>query len=385
MTQTHPTVRPRWLVMATHVPASGRLGGIVRYTVEVARALQRRDDVEVHLLTSAAAAGPLAELVGGPARVHAVPAALDGRAGPLLPPYERFVLGWRLRGGFDVVHGSKHLVPQRAPGFTARTVLTVHDMILADRPADFPAAKRVLLQRPYAASIRQADSVICVSAATRDRLLAHHPQVAGRTSVVLSATSPALLQAHPTPVEVLAGRRFGLVVGDTTQRKNVATAVSAWARALRAHPEHADAVLALVGPPAWGTEAYGPDHAALAASGHVVQLQGVDDASLRWCYENAAVVLAPSLVEGFGLPAVEALDLGAPLVTSTDAALVEVSGDRAQHVPALDVEGWARAVADHLHLDAPGRERPAPASSPQPARTWDDVAEDTVRAVLHRG
>ncbi|PWJ55114.1 Glycosyltransferase involved in cell wall bisynthesis [Quadrisphaera granulorum] len=371
--------RPRWLVMATHVPASGRLGGIVRYTVEVARALQRRDDVEVHLLTSAAAAEPLAELVGGPARVHAVPAVLDGRAGPLLPPYERYLLGWTLRDSFDVVHGSKHLVPSRAPGFTAKTVLTVHDMILADRPADFPPAKRVLLQRPYAASIRQADSLICVSGATRDRLLAHHPQVADRAAVVLSATSPTLLEADPTPVDQLAGKRFGLIVGDTTQRKNVATAVSAWARTLREHPEHSDAVLALVGPPAWGTEAYGPDRAALVASGHLVQLQGIDDAALRWCYENAAVVLAPSLVEGFGLPAVEALDLGASLVTSTDPALVEVSGDRALHVPALDVAGWATAIASHLAPGTARRGRPADA-----VRTWDEVAEDTVKVVLHR-
>lgn len=383
---TGPT---RWLLLATHVPASGRLGGIVRYTVELARGLHRRGDVEVHLLTSADAAGPLAELVGGPARVHAVPRAVQ----PVLPAYERWALGWSQARGFDVVQGAKHLVPAVAPGWRARTVLTVHDMILADRPGDFPPAKRVLLQRPYAASIRQADALVCVSSATRDRLLAHHPGVAPRAHVVLSATSPSLLTAQPQPVEQLRGRRFGLVVGDTTQRKNVATAVSAWARVVGRHP---DAVLALVGPPAWGTEAYGPDHAALVASGHVVSLQGVDDAALRWCYENAAVVLAPSLVEGFGLPAVEALDLGAPLVTSTDPALVEVSGQRAEHVPALDVEGWAAAVETHLRPGTgsagglsgglSGGSAVQPAAGPRSTpRTWDEVTTDTVRAVLGAG
>lgn len=356
--------------MASHVPASGRLGGIVRYTVELARALERRDDVELHLLTSAAAAGPLAALVGGDAaRVHAAPAAVDG----VLPAWERWVLGRRLGDRFDVVHGVKHLVPR---GVRARTALTVHDMVLTDRPQDFPLAKRVLLQRPYAASIRQADALVCVSEATRAALLAHHPQVAGRASVVLSATSPALLGAPVTAVPQLAGRRFGLVVGDSQPRKNLATAVSAWARAVAQNPEHADAVLALVGPPPWGEEAYGPDHARLVASGHLVQLQGVDDGALRWCYENAAVVLAPSLVEGYGLPAQEALDLGAPLVTSLDPALVEVSGGAARHVAATDVGAWADAVVAHLE---PGAPRPAPRAAP---RTWDAVAAETVRAVL---
>lgn len=362
--------------MASHVPAGGRLGGIVRYTVELARALERRDDVELHLLTSAAAAEPLSSLVSGDrARVHAAPAAADG----VLPAWERWVLGTRLGGlggsggAFDVVHGVKHLVPR---GVRARTVLTVHDMVLADRPQDFPLPKRVLLQRPYAASIRQADVLVCVSAATRAALLAHHPDAAGRSPVVLSATSPALLGSPAVEVPQLRGRRFGLVVGDSSPRKNLATAVSAWARVVRDHPEHADAALALVGPPPWGEEAYGPDHARLVASGHLVQLQGVDDGALRWCYENAAVVLAPSLVEGYGLPAQEALDLGAPLVTSLDPALVEVSGHAAQHVPATDVAGWARAVAGHL---APGAPRPTPPVRP---RTWDAVAAETVAAAL---
>ncbi|TNM59507.1 glycosyltransferase family 4 protein [Streptomyces sp. NP160] len=354
--------------MASHVPASGRLGGIVRYTVELARALAERDDVEVHLLTSPAAADHLAPLVGGTGRVHTTPAWAD----PVLPAFERWLLGSRLGDRFDVVQGVKHLLPR---GARARTVLTVHDMILADRPRDFPLAKRVLLQRPYAASIRQADALVCVSQATRAALLVHHPQVVGRTAVVLSATSPQLLGAVPEPVEALVGRRFGLVVGDSSPRKNLATAVSAWARLVDG-PEHADAALALVGPPPWGEEAYGPDHARLVASGHLVQLQGVDDAALKWCYEHAAVVLAPSLVEGYGLPAQEALDLGAPLVTSLDPALVEVSAGAATHVDARDVAGWAGAAAERL---AAGAARPRPAQHP---RTWHDVADDTVRAVL---
>ncbi len=89
---------------------------------------------------------------------------------------------------------------------------------------------------------------------------------------------------------------------------------------------------------------------------------------LRWCYENCVVVLSPSLAEGFGLPAVEALDLGAPLVTSLDPALVEVSGDAAEHLPADDVAGWAEAAL--RHLERPAATRATGAGAGGPGTTW---------------
>lgn len=353
--------------MASHVPPKLRGGGIVRYTIELARALARRDDVDLHLLASAASAGSLAQLLGGPDRILRLPDVPD----VTIPAIERFVLGRGLGGRFDVIHGTKHLVPG---GVQARTALTVHDLLLFDRPADFPLAKRVLLARPYAASLRQADALICVSAATRERLLRWDPHLAARAAVVPLATSPQLLGSQAVPVPSLRGRPFALVVGDASKRKNVSVVVSAWAEVVHEHP---DAVLALVGPAAWGAESYGPDHASLVASGRLVQLIGVDDGTLRWCYENCAVVLAPSLAEGFGLPAVEALDLGAPLVTSTDPALIEVSGGTVEHLPPGDVKGWAAAALRHLArpgkgIDASNRRR----------RTWDDVAAETVAGVL---
>ncbi|SDN55586.1 glycosyltransferase family 1 protein [Geodermatophilus sp. DSM 45219] len=355
----------RWLLMAGHVPPEGRGGGIVRYTVELARALHRRDDVELHLVTSPQAAGPLGELTGAGDRVVAVPAVPD----PLLPLYERYLLGRTLGRRYDVVHGVKHLLPR---GVAARTALTVHDMLLYDRPADFPPAKRHLLRRPYAASIRQADALVCVSAATLARLAHREPGSAARGTVVPLATGTRLLEAAPVSVEAVAGRPFALVVGDPSPRKNLGVVVSAWERVVRQRP---DAVLVLVGPPAWGATSYGPHFPALVAAGSVVPLVGVDDGTLRWCYEHAAVVLAPSLAEGFGLPAVEALDLGAPLVTSLDPALVEVSGDAARHLPAGDVAAWAEAAVTHLD------DRGAHPSSRRAPRTWDDVAAETVAAV----
>ena len=364
------TGRTRWLLMAGHVPPSTVGGGIVRYTVELARALRRRDDVDLHLLVSATAGEPLTDLVDGPGRVVRLP-SLPGAA---ISAFER----WRLRelvsDRFDVVQGTKHLVPR---GVAARTALTVHDMLLYDRPEDFGIGKRVMLRQPYGASLRQADSLLCVSAATRTRLLERFPHVAGRTSVVPLASSPHLLGARPSPPDAVAGRPFALVVGDPGPRKNLAMVFTAWSRVVQERP---DAVLVHIGPEAWGRASYGPDHAQLRSSGHLVQLVGVDDGTLRWCYEQAAVVLAPSLAEGFGLPAVEALDLGTPLITSLDPALVEVTGEQAEHLPADDVAAWADAVLRLLSADRRYRH-----AAERRARTWDAVADETVRAVLGDG
>ena len=363
----------RWLLMATHVGPDGQGGGIVRVTTQLAAALERRDDVELHVLATEAAGWFRDRLPEG--RVHEAP-RLPRLATALV---ERLGAG-ALGAGMDVVQGTKHLLPLRRRTGGATTVLTVHDMILLDRAADFDVAKRVLLRRPYLASLREADVLASVSAATADRVAAWVPSARPRTHVVPLATSPTLLDAVPEPVEALRGRPFALVVGDPSPRKNLPLLVDAWPRVVEQVP---DAVLVVVGPDSWGATVHGARFDELVRAGSVVRLTGLPDAPLRWCYEQAAVVLCPSLAEGFGLPALEGLDLGAPVVTSTDPALVEVTGDAAPHLPADDPAPWVDAAVSALRR---GRAAHDAARGPVPApRSWDDVAAGTVDAVrAHR-
>ncbi|NHC13421.1 glycosyltransferase family 4 protein [Motilibacter deserti] len=352
-------------MLASHIPPSGAGGGMFRYVVELARALAERDDVELHVVCAKPSTGFFESFLGA-GRAHALPAlptvAMSVVERELL---DRLVL----QAGFDVVHGTKHLLPRRSAG--ARRLLTVHDMMPMDRPADFRRAKRTLIRGPYFASIRSSDVLVSVSAATRDRLCAYLPEVADRVRVVPLAPSQAMLRAAPTPVEGLVPGRFVLVVGDPSPRKNLALLTQAWAGVRRRHP---DAVLAILGPSGWGTSGYGSQMAALQEAGAVRLLGHVDDGALRWAYEHAAVVALPSLLEGFGLPATEAVALGTPLLTSEDPALCEVSGAGGTHLSSLDVEGWERALNDHL---TGGAARPAL----PPARTWAEVAAETVAAV----
>lgn len=353
----------RWLLMASHVPPGGALGGMVRYTVELARALVARPDIELSVLCAAEAVDYWAAEVGDVRRAYPlarVPVPAQGWLERQGRGSEAF------RQNFDVIQGTKHLLPRRT---TATTVLTVHDLLPLDRPGDFGRLKRALLPGPYLASAAEADVLVCISAATRDRLLSYVPQVADRTSVIpLANESAGLGAAEPRAIAELRNTPFALVVGDSSPRKNLPLVVNAWPEVRRRIP---DARLAVVGPPSWGESHLG--------SGHLdpgVQILGrIDDDQLRWAYAHAHVVLCPSLLEGFGLPSVEGLRAGTPVITSEDPALCEASGAAARHVSSLEPRHWVDAIVDAL-AERGTVTRPV-------TRTWQQVADETVRAVRH--
>lgn len=339
---------------------------MVRYAVELAAALARRDDVELSLVVAPDAADSLPARLGVPAsRVHVV-------RGDVVEASlrERFA-SHRAFADHDVVHGTKHLLPRHSD---ACRVLTVHDFLPLDRPEDFGRLKRRLLPPVYLASVRDADVLVCVSEATRRRLVELVPSSAARSHVVPLALSDALLGAAPEPIPALAGRRFAFAVGDTSPRKNLRLLADVWP-AVRARVP--DLVLAVAGPAGWGVDEGRHELGALVDAGAAIGLGHVDDAALRWAYAHASVVLCPSRLEGFGLPALEAATFGAPLVTSPDPALAEASGGRAEVVALDDPWGWVDAIVRH----ATSPTRP----EPRPVRRWDDVAAETVAAVRGSG
>ena len=357
-------MRLRWLLIASHVPPGGALGGMVRYTVELAAALAADPDVELHVLADPGAAQYWADLIGDSSRVHRL-VSLPSAGQALLERNSPSVRN--LCDTFDVVQGTKHIIPRRC---AATTVLTVHDLLPLDRPRDFGFLKRTLLPGPYLRSAAEANVLVCVSAATRDRLLSYLPDVAHRTAVVpLANASEGLTRATATPIAELADRTFALVVGDSSRRKNLPFVVDAWPRVRRQVP---DATLAVVGPPSWVDSRVGQG----TVDPGVLILGRIDDDALRWAYSHAHVVLCPSLLEGFGLPSVEGLREGTPVITSDDPALCEASGDVATHLSSLAQDQWVGAIVEALR-----RRRSV---SPPPVRSWAMVAAETVAAVKER-
>lgn len=365
----------RWLMLASHVPPGGTGGGIVRYTVEFTRALRHQPDVEVHVVASRAARDWWVEQLGSSARVH-VGKGWQHDRGSNRRHSDVSGAGQVPAGvAFDVVHSAQHLLP---PPMGALRVLTVHDMLPLDRPAETDHSEALRLRGPYLESIREADLIVCVSAASRSRMLAYVPTARNRSLVIPLAAAPAVTQAASEPVAGLPPGRFVLAVGDGTPRKNLALLTRCWPEVTAHVP---DAVLVFAGPPGRGKPAATADMTQLERAGSLKRLGLVSDAHLRWCYENAAVVAIPSLLEGFGLPVAEALAFGAPVLVSDDPALVEAGDGVVTVLPSDRPQMWSRALVEALAVPR----RASGDHSVAPVRTWDDVARETVEAVARRG
>ena len=363
----------RYLLMAGHVPAGGSGGGIVRYTLELAMALaERPDDVELHLGVNAAAVDWFRDTFPK-AAVHAVQkrtgglAILDEHLGAFAP------VGRKIGARMDVVHSVKHISPLFTRG--ARSVLTVHDMLVVDRPRDYSRSKRLLLRVPYVLSLSRADLLVCVSDATRNRLLSYYPELERRSVVVPLAASPRMAGSAGEPVAALEGRTFGLVVGDGLARKNLAFLGTVWRRVVESRP---DLVLAVVGTGEDGLRDLSDDWRELLTDGSAVVLPRISDEALAWCYHHAAVALCPSYMEGFGLPAAEAAAAGAPMVVSEDPALSAVAPASALRAASWDVEAWVQGVQTVVSGNR------SPAWDAEPVRRWADVAAETISAIRTR-
>ncbi len=243
----------------------------------------------------------------------------------------------------SVLHSLDHVAPKWGPW---RSVVTLHDLAFLLYPGTHTSASRAY----YAAtgeSVRRAQRVIAVSQRTASdavRLLGVDP---ARVRVVHEAAGPAFT---PRPYEALPplAARLGfpidkpyvVFVGTLEPRKNVPVLLDAFARVR----DHLDAHLVLVGARGWLDEPIFAAHArsGLADAAHFVGW--IDEHDLAVLYSHAGVLVLPSLYEGFGLPVLEAMACGAPVVCSNAGPLPEVAGDAAVMLEPADPSAWAQAI-----------------------------------------
>lgn len=259
---------------------------------------------------------------------------------------------------------------------TVPTAVVVYDMVafLADQHAQARAGR--IERATIRPALRRADALLCISEATRRDLVRLFPQAERTASVVPLAASRRFAEpVEPARLE----RPYVLAVGTLEPRKNLARLVEAFV----ALPESIRTAhqLALVGPEGWDVQE--TLRAAAARPEDVVLLGHVDEARLHALYAGAACFAYPSLYEGFGLPVLEAMMAGAPVVTSRDSSLPEVAGDAALLVDARDVRSIRDALLGALgdpgqadRLRAHGRERAR-------AFSWERTAAAT-RDVLRK-
>lgn len=217
-------------------------------------------------------------------------------------------------------------------GKRPRSVVMVYDMIHERFPDSFPAGDPTVARK--AAAIARADHLLCISESTRRDLIAHHPGAATRSSVCLLGFDP------PGPGTGFTSERpFLLFVGQRGGYKNFAGLLAAYAAspALRADFD----LLAV------GGGSFTPDESAeIARHGLTSQVRqrAADDRALQACYAAATVFIYPSLYEGFGIPPLEAMAAGTPVVAMNASSVPEVCGPAAAYAQPDDPGSLQSAI-----------------------------------------
>ncbi len=252
--------------------------------------------------------------------------------------WERWGLGGRLRSD-DLLFAPTNLTPASWRG---RTVVVLFDLIQEIHPEGFPWHVRLRFGRRYRRAARTADRVLVPSEATARDAERIYGVPRSRIRVILPGVEPAFRPLSHEAAEVRDARGelglgpapYFLFVGKRSRRRNVPAILDAFARHRQSFPEH---LLVFAGP--------GEDDLAASPPPGVRVAGFVPEALLRGLLAGALGLLYPSLYEGFGLPIIEALACGCPVVTLRNSALTEAGGDAAWY---LD-EATPHALASALH------------------------------------
>ncbi len=249
----------------------------------------------------------------------------------------------RLFPGVDLFHATDHLLPRFS---RVRSVFTLHDLAFRLYPETHTALNRWFLNVMMPRFLQAADAVIAVSEHTkRDALRAYNLDEA-KVRVIYEGVNPRFRPAPPEAVAVIRRKyglpeRFILSVGTIEPRKNLETALAAYRTLKEGGAAHR---LVIAGKKGWLYRGFFRRLREEGLEGEVVFLGFVPDDDLPPLYGGADLFLFPSLYEGFGLPPLEAMACGAPVICSDSSSLPEVVGDAALLVPPLEVRAWAEAL-----------------------------------------
>ncbi len=351
--------------------------GIGRYAVELLRALAALPHShQIVLLTTEPEDR---HGLWGQFEHHALPGC---RLLPALMTVGNLMLSqvaWRHQ--LDVIHDPNGIAPFLGPRAGIPRIVTIHDTFAYVHPETHNRLDNVRYrwQLPYTA--RRADAVITVSECSRHDLMCYLGLEAKHVHVIPEGVDPRFkpIADDGARQAVLARYRitppYLLYVGGINARKNIVRLFEAYTRVRESQP---DVTLVIGGKRQWQTHEIDATFRRLDLASHVHFTGYVDDADLPALYSAADAFVFPSLYEGFGIPPLEAMACGTPVVTSNVSSLPEVVGDAALTVDPYDVAGLAAAIGRVLAdtaLRADLRQRGIERAA---QFTWERTARETL-------
>lgn len=309
-------------------------GGIGRYTWELAKGLSDRDDVAVQFF--------------GRDRVLQDPAALL-RGDPLSKRRNVLRRWWDERGlASSIVHGPNYFLP----GFAKAGIITVHDLSVFRFPEAHPVERVAAFEREFLNSLVRAAHIVTDTDTVRRELIDMFDVSPESVTAIPLGVDPSF---SPMPVEKvrpslgkwgLRPKQYGLCVSTIEPRKKISQLLAAWRRL----PRHlrGSYPLVLSGGAGWRNEAVHREIEDGVAEGWLRYLGFVEEALLPKLYAGAALFVYPSAYEGFGLPPIEAMASGVPVMVSNRSCLPEVCGDSARYLDPDDADGFLSALERNL-------------------------------------
>lgn len=287
-------------------------------------------------------------------------------------------------GRYDLFHSPFLPLPPKDLISGIPRVLTIYDLIFVNNPEFMTRELCELLQRVLESIDIERDWVACISEFTKLEFCEHTGMAAERV-VVTPLAAPDWFRVVEDEDEIAAAaQRYGipeghyfLAVATFQPRKNLAHLIRSFFKLLAEHPD-LPVSLVLVGTPSWEYEATFAEAASSAFKSRVIFTGYAPDQDLSALYSGARAFVFPSLYEGFGLPVLEAMQCGTPVIASNTTALPEVAGDAGLLIDPTDSEALCQAMLalvndDQLRisLSQKGLER-------SKLFSWERCAEQTV-------
>ena len=290
------------------------------------------------------------------------------------------------RDRVDLLHAMAFVSPLISP---CPTVITVLDLAFLCYPEAFRRGKRAYLRWMTCLSVRKARRVIAISEHTRRDIIARYGVPAERVRTVYCGVDPRF---RPLPAEEVAAfrhrkglpERLILFLGTIEPRKNVSSLVAAYASLLeRAPAETSDLALVIAGAKGWFYKDVLAQIEELGLAQRVYMPGYVPETEKPMWYNAATCFCYPSMYEGFGLPPLEAMACGVPVVTSDRSSLPEVVGDAGHLVPPLDIEALSTALYQLIARPSLRAEYAQRGRMQSKRFSWEQAARETVQ-VYHQ-